>query len=154
MTNSLGTACGLKFPMNDVTVSIVDWPQRKAELIAIRQAVFVEEQNVPQSIEMDGKDPSCYHVLACDGAGKPIGTARLNRDGKIGRMAVLPRHRRSGVGAKLLRAIMDCGWSNGITDFHLSAQIDAVGFYRKMGFEPYGDEFEEAGIKHVNMRRA
>ncbi len=139
--------------MNDVVVSIVDWPHRKAELTAIRRAVFVEEQNVPESIEMDGRDPHCYHVLACDGAGKAIGTARLDKSGKIGRMAVLPGYRRLGVGAKILRAIMDCGRSNGITGFHLSAQINAVGFYRKMGFEAYGDEFEEAGIKHINMRK-
>jgi len=153
MTNRPRIAGRPKSPMNDVIVSIVDWPKKEAELIAIRRAVFVEEQNVPQSIEMDGRDPCCYHVLACDGAGKPIGAARLAKDGKIGRMAVLPRHRRSGVGAKILRAIMDYGRSNGITDFHLSAQIDAVGFYQKMGFEPYGDEFEEAGIKHINMRK-
>ena len=139
--------------MNDVVVSIVDWPHREAELTAIRRAVFVEEQNVPESIEMDGRDPHCYHVLACNGAGKAIGTARLDKSGKIGRMAVLPGYRRLGVGAKIIRAIMDYGRSNGITDFHLSAQIDAVGFYRKMGFEAYGDEFEEAGIKHINMRK-
>lgn len=139
--------------MNDVTVSIVDWPERKAELIAVRRAVFIEEQSVPESVEIDGRDPHCYHVLACDRAGRPVGTARLDKDGKIGRMAVLPEYRRSGVGARILRAIMDCGRAEGITDFHLSAQIDAVGFYRKMGFEPYGGEFEEAGIKHVNMRQ-
>jgi predicted GNAT family N-acyltransferase len=46
---------------------------------------------------------------------------------------------------------MDWGRTKGITDFHLSAQIGAVGFYEKMGFERSGGEFEEAGIIHVNM---
>ena len=52
----------------------------------------------------------------------------------------------------MIQTLMDHSRSKGITDFHLSAQIEAVGFYEKMGFEPYGGEFEEAGIRHVNMR--
>ncbi len=141
-----------KLEMDDITVSIVNWSDRQAELISVRRAVFIEEQNVPESIEIDGKDLDCFHVLACDGAGNPIGTARLTKSGKIGRMAVMPEFRGLGVGTKMLEAIMEHGRSNGPTDFHLSAQISAVEFYRKMGFETYGNEFQEAGIKHINMR--
>jgi predicted GNAT family N-acyltransferase len=139
--------------MNDIAISTVSWFDKQAELISVRRAVFIEEQKVPESVEIDGRDPDCYHVLACDGGGKPIGTVRMDRTGKIGRMAVLPEYRGLGVGAKMLQAIIDCGRSKGITDFHLSAQISAIGFYRKMGFETYGEEFEEAGIKHINMRK-
>ncbi|MHC4329446.1 MAG: GNAT family N-acetyltransferase [Planctomycetota bacterium] len=142
-----------KLDIDDFTVSVVSWSDRQAELIYVRRAVFIEEQNVPESIEIDGKDPDCFHVLACDGAGTPIGTARLTKSGKIGRMAVLPEYRGLGVGARILRTIIDYGISKGIADFHLSAQISAVGFYKKMGFEPYGEEFQEAGIKHINMRQ-
>jgi len=137
--------------MSDIITSIVSWSDKQSELTSVRRAVFIEGQNVPESIELDGKDSDCCHVLACDRDGKPIGTARMDKDGKIGRMAVLRGYRRRGVGRNMLQAIMDCGRSSGITDFHLSAQIGAVEFYRKMGFEPYGEEFEEAGIKHVNM---
>ena len=140
--------------MKDIVISIVSWSDRQSDLTSIRRAVFVEEQNVPESIELDGKDSVCYHVLASDGHGRPIGTARMAQDGKIGRMAVLREYRRQGVGRRMLQAIMDVGRSKGITDFHLSAQIGAVGFYEKMGFEPFGEPFEEAGIKHVHMRIA
>jgi predicted GNAT family N-acyltransferase len=139
--------------MNDIIVSIVSWSDKQAELISVRRAVFIEEQKVAESIETDGKDPDCCHVLACDGDGSPIGTTRMNGEGKIGRMAVLAEYRRLGVGRKMLQAMMDYGRSRGMTDFHLSAQISAIGFYRKMGFEPYGEEFQEAGIQHINMRR-
>ena len=138
--------------MDDITVSTVSWSDKQAELISVRRAVFIEEQNVPESIELDGRDPDCSHVLAYDGLGNPIGTARIDARGKIGRMAVLGEYRGLGVGREMLRTIMDWGTSRGITDFHLSAQIGAVGFYQKMGFEPSGDEFEEAGITHINMR--
>jgi predicted GNAT family N-acyltransferase len=138
---------------DDITLSIVNWSDKQAELFSVRRAVFIEEQNVPESIEMDDRDAECRHVLACDKAGNPIGTARIDTDGKIGRMAVLREYRGQGVGRQMLRVIMDWGQANGITDFHLSAQIGAVGFYRKMGFEALGTEFMEAGIRHVNMRQ-
>ncbi len=138
--------------MNDITVSIVSWSDKQVELISVRRAVFIEEQNVPEWIELDDRDPYCHHVLACDEAGSPIGTARIDTNGKIGRMAVLAEHRGMGVGRKMLRVIMEHGRSNGIEGVYLSAQISAVGFYEKMAFETYGEEFQEAGIKHINMR--
>jgi predicted GNAT family N-acyltransferase len=139
--------------MKDIDISIVSWSDKQSELTSIRRAVFVEEQNVPESIELDGRDSECCHVLASDGDGKPIGTARMDKDGRIGRMAILREYRGRGVGRQILQVIMDWGRLKGITDFHLSAQIGAVGFYEKMGFECSGGEFEEAGIKHVNMRK-
>ena len=135
-----------------IRVSVVSWSDKQAELVSVRRAVFIEEQDVPESIELDDRDPDCRHVLACDKSGAPIGTARIDTNGKIGRMAVLREHRGLGVGREMLRVIMDYGRANGIMGFHLSAQISAVGFYRKMGFETYGDEFEEADITHINMR--
>jgi predicted GNAT family N-acyltransferase len=52
----------------------------------------------------------------------------------------------------MLQVLMDRGRLYGTTEFLVSAQIGAVGFYQKMGFEPTGEEFEEAGILHVNMK--
>ncbi|UCF17913.1 MAG: GNAT family N-acetyltransferase [Phycisphaerales bacterium] len=138
--------------MDDITVSIVNWSKRQAEIASVRRAVFIEEQNVPESLELDGKDPDCRHVLACDKSGAAVGTARIDANGRIGRMAVLREYRRLGVVREMLRAIMDYGRANGITDFHVSPQVSAVGFYEKMGFVPCGEEFEEASIMHIGMR--
>ena len=138
--------------MDDFTVAIVSWSDKQAELTSVRRAVFIEEQNVPEHIELDGRDSDYYHVVACDKLGAPVGTARIDANGKIGRMAVLREYRGLGVGREMLRVIMDCGRASGLTDFHLSSQISAVGFYQKMGFETYGDEFQEASITHINMR--
>ena len=63
-----------------------------AELRAVREAVFVQEQGVPLELEWDALDPLCVHVLARDDRRpRPIGTGRLTPEHKIGRMAVLPR---------------------------------------------------------------
>ena len=139
--------------MGDFEVSIVNWKDKQAEIKSVRRAVFIEEQNVPESIELDGRDPDCHHVLACDSSGVAIGTARLDSSGKIGRMAVLREYRGLGVGREMLAVIMDCGRASGIADFHLSSQVSAVGFYEKMGFRSSGGQFEEAGIQHINMKQ-
>jgi predicted GNAT family N-acyltransferase len=36
----------------------------------------------------------------------------------------------------------------------LNAQTSAQNFYLRAGFAPHGDVFEEAGIPHIEMRRA
>jgi len=138
--------------MNDFDIAIVNWSDKQTELTSVRRAVFIEEQNVPESIELDNRDPDCFHVLASDTKSLPVGTARMNSKGKIGRMAVLQNYRRQGIGRKMIQALMDYGRKNSITDFHVSSQVTAVGFYKKMDFEPFGEEFLEAGITHINMK--
>ena len=138
--------------MNDFDIAIVRWSDKQTELYSVRRAVFIEEQNISESIELDGKDPDCFHVLASGKNGHPVGTARMDDKGKIGRMVVLHDYRRRGIGRKMIQALTDYGRKNSITDFHLSAQVSATGFYRKMGFEPLGKEFLEAGITHINMK--
>jgi predicted GNAT family N-acyltransferase len=138
--------------MNEFTVTIVNWSEKQTEITSIRRAVFTEEQNVPESINFDGSDTDYIHVLATDKNGLPVGTARINRKGRIGRMAVLKNYRRQGIGRKMIQMLIDYGRKNAITDFHVSSQVTAVGFYEKMGFEPFGEEFLEAGIKHINMK--
>lgn len=75
-------------------------------LLEIRQQVFVVEQSVPESRERDGLDPECWHVLARDESGQPIGCARLSPQHKIGRMAVVQAWRGQGVGVALLRELI------------------------------------------------
>lgn len=139
--------------MNDVTIAIVNWHDKQAEITSVRRAVFTEEQNVPESIDFDGSDTDFTHVLAWDKNGRPVGTARINHKGRIGRMAVLQNYRRQGIGKKMIQVLMDYGRKNAITDFHLSSQVTAVGFYKKMGFETTGEEFLKANIKHINMKQ-
>jgi predicted GNAT family N-acyltransferase len=138
--------------MNNIDIAIVSFSDKKAEITSVRRVVFIEEQNVPESIDFDGSDPDFIHVLATDKNGRPIGTARINNKGRIGRMAVLKNYRRQGIGRKMIQALMNYGRKNSITDFHVSSQVTAVGFYKKMGFEPFGEEFLEAGIMHINMK--
>ncbi len=109
------------------------------------------EQAVPESLEMDGRDEECVHALAEDLAGMVIGTARLLPEGRIGRVAVRQDWRGRGVGAALMRALMEAADSRGLPVLELHAQSWTVAFYEKLGFVAEGEEFEEAGIQHRVM---
>lgn len=134
-------------------VRMADWEREHEAMRAIRTPVFIVEQQVPQDIEWDDKDPLCVHALAIDADGAPIGTGRLAPDGKIGRMAVLPDWRGRGVGAAILEFLVDSARERGIDVCYMNAQSHALDFYRQHGFETYDDEFLEAGIPHRRMKR-
>lgn len=135
------------------SVEAVDYATALPDLRAVREAVFVREQGVPAAIELDALDPLCDHVLARDGAGRPIGTGRLTPERRIGRMAVLPDWRGRGVGDALLAALVERARAHRWRTVSLHAQVDAIGFYLRHGFLPEGPRFEEAGIRHQTMRR-
>ncbi|MDN3712247.1 GNAT family N-acetyltransferase [Paracoccus cavernae] len=122
--------------------------------MAIRLKVFVEEQHVPVEEERDAHDETATHLLAVVD-GQALGTARILRDGttgKIGRVAVLPQARGTGLGAALIRAaLVELRATPGVTRAKLGAQTHAIGFYEKLGFAAYGPEYLDAGIPHRDM---
>lgn len=133
-----------------IRVSIVDWATAAPLLSKIRREVFIEEQQVPQELEWDGRDEESIHALATTASGDAIGTARLLPGGQIGRMAVLRPWRRSGVGTLLLRCLIDA--ADDPQRLFLNAQTSAEAFYRRNGFVPARDDvFMEAGIPHIRM---
>ncbi|MBI2295265.1 MAG: GNAT family N-acetyltransferase [Betaproteobacteria bacterium] len=83
----------------------------------------------------------------------PVGTGRLLRDGRIGRMAVLKEWRGKGAGSALMDHLIGLARKMGFDEVRLHAQTHAAGFYAKHGFTAEGEEFMEAGIPHVAMSR-
>ena len=135
-------------------VEVADWSNedQRTTLLDLRSIVFIQEQGVPEQRERDGLDVDCWHVLARDATGQPIGCGRLTPAHKIGRMAVLQAWRGQGVGVALLRALIGRARSQGWQEVGLDAQVNALGFYEHEGFIPYGEEFEDAGLPHRGMR--
>lgn len=134
-------------------IRVVDWATGEAKLRAVRLAVFVVEQNIPEELEWDAFDPASVHALAEDREGVPIGCGRLLPDGHIGRVAVLSDWRGQGVGAALLTRLVDLARAQGHARVLLNAQAQAMPFYERLGFAPTGEAFVEAGIPHVTMQR-
>lgn len=134
-------------------VETVDYAIGLPELRSVREAVFVREQNVPVEEEWDALDPHCVHVIARSDDGTPIGTGRLTPEHRIGRMAVLKAWRGRGIGDAMLLALIDEAQQRGWREVSLNAQVSAIDFYGRHGFQDYGERFWEAGIEHQAMRR-
>lgn len=129
-----------------------------AACVALRRAVFIEEQAVPEDVEQDGRDGEAQHVLAMlDGV--PVGCGRILTEGatgKIGRVCVLRGYRGQGIGLALVGACLEVMRGvPGLTRAELGAQTYAIGLYEKLGFTAYGPEFSDAGGQpHRMMGRA
>ncbi len=129
------------------------WPEDAEALRAVRRPVFVVEQGVEETLEWDGRDAEADHLLALDEGQRPLGTVRLERDGKIGRMAVLAPRRGTGIGSRLLRGALARARERGLERVYLHAQEHALTFYHRHGFVSEGPRFLEAGIPHYHMSR-
>jgi ElaA protein len=124
------------------------------QCLAIRLAVFVQEQKIPFAEEIDQLDGEGMHFLALLD-GQPAGTARLlfqenGTVGKITRVAVLAAYRGRGIGAALFRHIEAAA---GVPRFVLDAQEQAMPFYAGLGYVAEGEMFLEAGIAHRRMKK-
>ena len=127
-----------------------------ADAFEVRRAVFIEGQDVPESIEMDGKDDEAVHFVVRDGD-RPVGTARLrmpeSETAKPERVAVLEAYREQGIGRRLMELIESEARKQGCSRAVLHAQTHVVEFYETLGYEVTSGEFEEAGIPHVEMEK-
>ena len=126
------------------------------EVAALRRRVFVVEQGVPAEIEQDAADATAVHVLSRDDSGSVVATGRLlvhGRTAGIGRMAADAGVRGRGHGAAVLAELHRQAVLRGVAEIELHAQVTARGFYERAGYVAVGEEYEEAGIAHVTMRR-
>ncbi|MCC6817443.1 MAG: GNAT family N-acetyltransferase [Bacteroidia bacterium] len=120
----------------------------------IRRRVFVIEQAVDATEEYDEDDEKCTHFIAYL-EGNPAGTARWRFKDKgiikLERFAVERQYRGKGIGAALVKAVLeDLPVAEKVM---MHAQLHAIPFYEKQGFITYGPEFEEAGIRHFAMKQ-
>ncbi len=143
--------------MKDVCMQVIvtrhEWTDAPSSVKQLRREVFIEEQDVPESLEWDESDAIAQHFLASID-GKFVAVARLiicDGLGKIGRIAVSKAFRGKGIAPQLILEIMREGLTQGCTEFYLSAQTQAQSLYQKLGFFYSGETYLDAGIEHIDM---
>lgn len=148
------------------TVRIAADPADRAAAYAVRYDVFVGEQQVPAELELDALDEQADHFVAYD-HGRAVGAGRLVVEpagfegadpalgpvGHLGRLAVRPQARGTGLGVALVRAIEARAAQRALVVVALSAQTHATGFYERLGYTAYGGVFDDAGLPHRWMSR-
>ena len=140
-------------------ISIIQFEQLSKQqlyaLLQLRQRVFIQEQ---QSIydDIDGNDQQAFHLLL-EQENELGGYARFRTgddDGKvlIERVVLAPVCRGSGAGKEIMQAILSfCAQQFPLASIQLSAQVDVLAFYQKLGFEAIGEPYDDGGIMHKTM---
>ncbi len=128
------------------------------EILALRQEVFVVEQNCPYQ-DCDGKDLQSWHLMGRDTSGKLICYTRLLPKGisyenyvSIGRVVSSPSARGTGSGKTLMEeSIRMCRELFSNQSIKIGAQTYLLKFYEGFGFRSTGEEYLEDGIPHTKM---
>lgn len=126
-------------------------------IIALRERVFVVEQRCAYQ-DADDLDPASTHLWAERHDGTIVAYLRIVPAGarfaeaSIGRVVTAMEVRGTGLGRELMRrGIAAVGEGRPI---RISAQSYLGRFYRQFAFERVSAEYDEDGIKHIEMLRA
>jgi predicted GNAT family N-acyltransferase len=142
--------------MAGIIIEVVNYSEQAESINLIRTQVFQIEQRVDPKLEFDGKDETAQQLLAYLDR-QPVGTARiriLDRDlAKVERLAVLAPWRGQGIGKKLMEKAVEIAAQQGAKAVVIHAQAYIKDLYYRLGFEPIGEQFEEAGILHIKMKK-
>ncbi|WP_206832024.1 GNAT family N-acetyltransferase [Alicyclobacillus fructus] len=133
------------------------------DCLSIRRKVFIEEQGVPEELEVDEFDhpDRAVHVVLYDDDGAAVATARFRpydpgdaRTAKVQRVAVLAHLRGLGLGRRIMEAVEALVREAGFREIVLDAQLHAEPFYERLGYRRASDDvFDDAGIPHVRMHK-
>lgn len=119
----------------------------------MREKVFMQEQGFEN--EFDDIDQTCLHLVVYKD-GKPIGVARMfdeNHDMILGRIAVLKEYRHLHIGSDILNVLETKAKELNYHTVILSAQVRAMPFYKKNGYQAYGEEYLDEYCPHMHMKK-
>lgn len=137
-------------------VKVVSTEQEKQSAFEVRMKVFVEEQGVPQHIELDEFDDTAIHFIVLKDQ-EVIGAARLRElsigIGKVERVCILKEHRGMRLGVLIMEYVEAYAVQNGWQKLKLNAQVYAIPFYEKLGYIVTSPEFLDAYIPHRAMEK-
>lgn len=136
-------------------IKLVETKQQLQDAYAVRMKVFVEEQGVPQEIEIDEFEDNATHFVVYEKE-IPIGAGRFRRlddIGKVERICILHDFRKTGAGKLLMEKIEEVMKQHGIKKAKLNAQTHAEKFYLRIGYQTISELFYEADIPHVAMEK-
>ncbi|RUR86726.1 GNAT family N-acetyltransferase [Chlorogloeopsis fritschii PCC 9212] len=142
--------------MSDLIIKLADYQEDFPKIEEIRRIVFQEGQGVDPDLDFDGDDEISEQLIAyLDN--EAVGTARIrylnDKTAKIERLAVLPIARGQGIGKKIMEKALLVIASKNIPEVVLHAQEYVKGLHQQLGFQEEGEVFEEAGIRHVKMKK-
>lgn len=139
--------------MNFVAKSFCELTNREVyEILKARAKIFMFEQKI-WYLDMDNVDYNAQHLFLEEN-GEVVAYLRAFKgetDGEIHIGRVLSVEHNKGLGTVLMNKALEYFKENDVKSIVLNSQIPAVRFYKKLGFDTFGEEFIEAGISHIKM---
>lgn len=137
-------------------VKFVSTDKELQDAFFVRKKVFVDEQRVPLSLEIDEYDETASHFVVYE-KDAPIGAGRIRETrtgvGKVERVCILPNYRGLRLGKLIMKALEDHGSELGFEKIILNAQSHAIPFYEGIGYIITSPEFMDADIPHRAMEK-
>ncbi len=137
-------------------VKLVTTEEEKKLAFQVRLKVFVEEQGVPEHIELDEHDQTAAHFIVQED-NQIIAAARVREieEGvaKVERVCVLKEHRGKHLGILIMKHVEQYAKEQGWHKLKLHAQSYAIPFYEKLDYVVTSPEFLDAYIPHRAMEK-
>ena len=125
------------------------------DIEALRYNTFVIEEKLPYEDEFEGDEDKFIHCCLYRGE-ELIATARIGAEGeyaRISRIAVKNGQRNKGNGTAIVKYAEERAKQLNKHFLLVVAQIQAKGFYEKLGYAAFGDIFFDAGLPHIKMSK-
>jgi len=139
-----------------IRVTVAESKAEREDAFQVRKNVFVEEQGVPLTLELDEHDDNASHFIVYSDE-QPIGAGRIREIdrnvGKVERVCVLKEYRGKHLGNMIMLALEEHAKKTGMKKIVLNAQSYAVPFYEKLGYIVTSPEFMDADIPHRAMEK-
>ncbi|OUV52471.1 MAG: hypothetical protein CBC73_05530 [Flavobacteriales bacterium TMED113] len=125
-------------------------------ILKLRQEVFIVEQKC-NYLDCDDFDLNAIHVSARKdlnliGYLRVIKPNIISENAVLGRILVNIKNRKNSIGKKIILhsiKLIEDEFPN--TNIEMSAQSYLIKYYKKFGFETYGNEYLEDNIPHIKM---
>jgi len=137
-----------------VICKVVRTDEERDQAFRVRNEVFVKEQGLFASSDVDEYDRDALHIIAeCEE--RVVGTVRVYQEGRElwmgGRLAVVKEYRTGKVGSVLVKEAMKTVKSRGARCFLAFIQSKNVRYFRRLGWKPVGPTVLLHGVSHQRM---
>lgn len=141
-----------------MALQIIDWgSDRYKQVLALRNEVLRKPLGLAFSQEEIDAEKDNMHMAAYE-EGQVLGCCMLVQEDdktvRLRQMAVINDVQGKGIGRALMQFAENLARDRGYKRITMHARKNAAGFYEKMGYKKFGDEFVEITIPHVVMEKA
>jgi len=121
----------------------------------LRSKILREPLGLPLGAEIFPFEAEALHLIALNHT-SVVGCVMFhaeNDGGRLLQMAVANEFQGMGIGRELMKSLEKKLREDNFSEIHLHARIEAIPFYKKLGYFTYGEAFEEVGIEHRLMKK-